>query len=748
MDPNENASQEIITIPDQDPKQLYKPLRLGASQWGAIPDHGSQFAPDGTKYFSDYVDMLLKRKKLFLAVLFSAVIITGFALYMSPKSYRSSATLEIERPILNAQEVSDANFVNLNFNKFLATQIRLLKSRSLAAELVKKLDLIHDPYFVHEQHSRLSSHITSAKRHLQKLLHRNILAIDLEPSDELRSVQIVDYITGRMDVDPFSGTQLVHISMENGDPKLAKFLLDEYLDLYLSRNLEKMRMSTKLANDWLKDEISKVEKQLLKSQSALIGFTNKHGIVSLEGEGNHFISFFNKTADALVKVSESRAKLESFSNNTNKGIPISLSSKHLEKLQDELAAIEKEYYQYTGVYYPEHPKMKMLQTRMDFMRDKIAQTEREALKSALQAARNEEQLAKVAFESAKEDAMQINSLKIQHSILKKEVETNGQLFNNLLKRSRDLEVNLGTLVNNIAIREPPMLSYHSVKPKKGLWLAIGSFMGLVTGVFSVMYAAGKDKTLRRAQDVEKYLGLPYLGSIPSLRSLKAFKPFVYDYADRDLRSPYYPKSLLVQSLSNISASIMSLASSEGCANIAVSSALPSEGKTMLSTLIAIAMSSEGNSVLVIDADLRNPMIHKVLGNEETFTGDGLSDVLSDKNTNILDVIVDSKYPGLSYIPAGMVTSNPLMKLKSGKFKQALHDCKQLFDCVIVDAPPIIGLSDAHVLSGTVDGMILATKEGLAPVGLIRQAARMICIGKGTILGVVLTMSNGDPLRRD
>jgi capsular exopolysaccharide synthesis family protein len=189
----------------------------------------------------------------------------------------------------------------------------------------------------------------------------------------------------------------------------------------------------------------------------------------------------------------------------------------------------------------------------------------------------------------------------------------------------------------------------------------------------------------------------------------------------------------------------SLASPTGATVVAVSSALPSEGKTVLSTLIAMAMSSEGNKVLVVDADLRNPRIHKVFGTDRNFPGKGLSDLLSEDSMSVEELICDTGYPGLSFIPAGLATSNPLPLLKSERLKTTLDQCKEMFDFVIVDSPPIIGLSDSRVLSGVVDGIILVAKEGHAPLVTIRQAARMVGIANGKILGLVISMSASGPM---
>ena len=560
-------------------------------------------------------------------------------------------------------------------------------------------------------------------------------------SQEEAKTNAVDWILARIDVEPFPTTQLAQVSMEAGDPAMAKRILEGYLELYLERNVQNMRTSSKKQNDWLKQEIGKVEKQLLKSQAALVEFTNKHGIVSLDGEGNQFITSFNKTADALVKAGEAQAKLESYSGQAdNNGLPEILASKHLQRLQEELAHVEKDYYEFSGIYFPEHPKMRMLRARMDSMKQRIKETEKDAMKSALDVSRKEGDLLKKAFDRAKKKAMQINSLKIQYAIVKKEVDTNEQLYNNLLKRSLDLDVNMGTVVNNIAVREPPVLPRWPVRPNKPMWLVIGAFLGSAIGGLAVLYAEGKDKTLSGAQDVERSLGLQYLGSVPTMKTLKGYRPFAYEYSGREMNSPRYRKAVLVQTLSNISSSMSSLTTPAGAAIVAVSSALPSEGKTILSTLIAIAMSSEGNKVLVVDADLRNPRMHKVFGTNGDFPGKGLRDLLSEDSRSVEDLICDTSYPGLSYIPAGIITSNPLPLLKSERLKSTLDQCRQMFDFVIIDSPPIIGLSDSRILSGVVDGIILVAKEGHAPIVTIRQAAKMVGIANGKVLGLVISMS--------
>jgi capsular exopolysaccharide synthesis family protein len=178
---------------------------------------------------------------------------------------------------------------------------------------------------------------------------------------------------------------------------------------------------------------------------------------------------------------------------------------------------------------------------------------------------------------------------------------------------------------------------------------------------------------------------------------------------------------------------------ESGSSIVVSSALPLEGKTLISVVMGTVVASEKKRVLVIDGDLRNPRIHQVFHCEADNVG--LSDLLTGKTQKLKEAIRQCHIPGLYYMPAGFVPENPVALLKNRRIQDVLEACKKVFDAVIIDAPPILGLVDARVLSAYTDGIILVTRAGHTPIEVLREAKDAVMAGQGKLIGIVLNMAD-------
>jgi capsular exopolysaccharide synthesis family protein len=171
----------------------------------------------------------------------------------------------------------------------------------------------------------------------------------------------------------------------------------------------------------------------------------------------------------------------------------------------------------------------------------------------------------------------------------------------------------------------------------------------------------------------------------------------------------------------------------------VSSALPLEGKTLLSVVMATVVASENKKVLVIDGDLRRPRIHTIFDSKPRDAG--LSDLITGKCLDIKEAIRKSSVPGLYYMTSGTIPDNPVALLKSERTHDIMAACKKAFDFVILDAPPVLGLVDATILSGYADGLILVAKAGSTPMEVLRRAKDSVFRGQVRLLGIVLNMAD-------
>jgi len=173
-------------------------------------------------------------------------------------------------------------------------------------------------------------------------------------------------------------------------------------------------------------------------------------------------------------------------------------------------------------------------------------------------------------------------------------------------------------------------------------------------------------------------------------------------------------------------------------SVCISSALPLEGKTLMSVVMGTVIASEHKNVLIVDGDLRRPRIHSVFSVRGGETG--LSDLITGKCTELKDAVRQSHVPGLYYMTSGSRPENPVALLKTMRMQQILEACKKVFDVVVLDAPPVLGLVDARILSSYCDGLILVTKAGHTSIEMLRQAKEAVFQGQGRLLGIVLNMT--------
>lgn len=706
---------------------------------------------ESEKGVKDYLDVVLRRKWVVLAVFaLIAVLAAAYAYELTP-IYSSHATVEIgaeqKHPIKN---IGEAFFRNWLQAEVYSTQMQILGSRSLAAAVVDRMNLAETPEF----QSPLSGEDPSFKSVLDKLKSsvKSFLGRYLggkppstrpKETKESRKNALINDFLSRVSTERPADSRLIKLGMLARDPVMAKELLTNFIDLYIQENLRKRRQQNEEANDWLKAELKRSEKKLVDSLAALVKFTRKHGMVSLDSGSDQALRFFNRAADGLVESKEKRVQLEtslgSLEGQRGDLLPAGVKSMELGRLHDKVYRLESEYTGMREIYSDSYPKVAILKKQITGLRKRIGELEKSAMSAALDNARQKELLRQKTFEQAKNKAMNANSLGIRHEVLKKEIETNEQVYRILLQKSKELEVNTQTIGNNIELVDTPSLPLAPVKPKKDVIVFIGALMGLVGGLAVALLLDQLDDKVRSTQDIEKSLSLPNLGMVPDMNKLKSRLSFK-QVEDREFLAYDSPKSPVSEAIRNIKTSIFLSVPATSINTIVVSSALPAEGKTFLAVSIATAMSSNSKRVLVVDTDLRRPRIAKIFNHHTG--GTGLTTLLTGDDTRLAKIIHRSRVPGLYYVPAGPVPPNPAGLLESDRMLHIVGQVREMFDLVVFDSPPVVGFSDTLILASYVDATILVARDGHVPVEVLRDAKNMVTMTKGKILGVVLNMVDG------
>jgi polysaccharide biosynthesis transport protein len=713
------------------------------------------------KNLRDYVDVILRRGWVAAIVFVFVVLITvAYTLTRTPL-YTSVASLEIEE---NSSKIKDKDSVYGQpqydqFKGYLATQLEILKSKSLAETLVTRMNLLEHPEFnaknwITTVLSWFSMSLpgppeSNSKKWVSTVSSWFSADMDVGTSPapkDAKKRRIADQLLRRITVKPVKQSNLIQISVDATNPRLASNILQNHIGLYLEQNLEKRRQESLQTAVWLKEELGSVDKRLRDSQVAFLDFIVDHGIVdSKDGALAQVLSLVNKTMEGHVKSQEAQAKVEAMDQQTvQEGagllLPKEVNNEYLGKLKQDLAMMESEYTQMRGLYATNYPKLIMLDKKIRFLRQRIATIEKNLVSSALDMARKEEMLIRGSLDSAKKEASRVRSLEAQYASLKKDVDTNTEFQSILLKEYKQMDIRARTISNDIRIVDSPSVPHKQSWPKTHLFLLIGCVVGLVVGTVSAFVAEQLDDTVQSPREIDVNFKAKRLGSVPHIEKLAGRgNPTVttpYEFLAYD-----HPKTAISDAIRNIQASIFLSNPASPVQCMIVTSASPSEGKTLVAASIATVLTSgPAKKVLIADADLRKGRLHKVFGNGNSRVG--LSDFLTDRSIRFSNVIQSHRIRGLFYMPAGSIPRDPVLLLQSERMKRVIEKLRNVFDYIVIDCPPILGLPDVPMICNKADGVILVAKQGHVGRHELQEAMDVLSSVAGSkLLGIVMNMAH-------
>jgi polysaccharide biosynthesis transport protein len=694
-------------------------------------------AQEEQKSLFDYLRTILKRKWTMVGVFLGSVAISAAYAYTRAPYYISSATMQIDKMYSSAGNLNDLLGLFGQFDLYYQTQIEALKSKGVAeAYLVRSGALKQQPPAPEKPAETASVDGSEQTGTPQKAG----TAEDAKELQEQRNRQsLVDSVLGRVKVVPLRGTQMIEVSLGANDPLLAKRMLQGYLDAFLADSRQKRTELTGRVRSLMTKELEATEKQYEEAKNALFKFTEEHGIVHLDRSPNPMLGEFDKAADALLRSKTDRLDLEALNHQKEKVLPPKISNEYLQNMKSKLAGLKAEYTSLKSVYDPNYFKMALMRNKIKSMEEAIGEVEQNALNSALGAARTKEAATERNYEDTKAEAIKKHSLTVQYGVLKKAVEAHERLYLMLKQKAKQAEIDQGTMGHDIVVSSPPSLPLAPVSPRKGNILFMGAMVGLLLGVGLAIVMEFMDNTVQSTQEIQERLNLPILGAVPRLTGGRGELEIASGAAPPEFAAYHFPASPFTDAVRIVQNAAASFLPQKAGVSMIVTSALPLEGKTLISVVLGTVIASEQKRVLIVDGDLRNPRIHDVFQSQPNDTG--LSDLLTGKVIKLKEAIRESHVPGLYFLPAGISPENPVALLKTDRLKEILEACKKVFDVVILDAPPVLGLVDARILATHADGLILVTRAGHTPLEMLRQAKDAVYQVEGRLLGIVLNMTD-------
>ena len=697
----------------------------------------------------DYWKVIQKRRWTIIAFFLIVLIVTGVGTFTMKPIYRGTTTIQINREnpqIVDFKEVFAVNTMDMDYYQ---TQFKLLESRSLARKVIQTLKLSEHPEFQQKPLTPVQEWKSEVKKSVlgfftsfsKKSSEPSKEPSDEAPSENPKDTSLVSQFLSRLKIEPVRNSRIVKIHIDSYDPELAAKASNALATAYIESNLESRFIMTQQAKEWLTGQLDDLKAKVERADEVLEAFGSKHGIISLDDKENITMQRLTELNDVLAKVESERMAKEALYRQTKEkesieSLPAILDNKLIGDLNQNYIQLETQYSKLLETFKPDYPEMARLKKQMVSIQKRIdAEMVRviDSIKNDYEFSLRKESLIRTAFEQQKAKAVEMRGKAIQYNILKREADTNKELYKSLLQRMKETGVSAAMTASNIQIVDRAELPTVPYKPNKKLNLLLAAVVGLFLGVGLAFFFEYLDNTVKTPEDVEQLIQLPSFGMIPEISSKRRRRIESVDSYPVDLITFGHPKSMISEAYRNVRTSVLLSFSEKPPKTILITSPNPGEGKTTTAINTAIALCQTGAQVLIIDADLRHPRIHKVFAEGN---GAGLSTFLSG-SAALESTIQKTEIPNLCYMSSGPIPPNPSELIGSNLFKSMMESLRQKFDHILVDSPPALGFSDSIILSISVDGVILVVAGGKTPRETLQRAKETLRQVNAKILGVVI-----------
>ncbi len=719
-----------------------------------------------------------KHKWLILVIVLIVTTVVAVESYRTKSNYRATATLQLELENRTLFRSGDVSIESEEYdNAYLTaaamkTKIRLLQSRPLLEDVVANLQLDKSPQFmeVTQRKGILDSVQTIAGRLKGQAPPPPTLYIETPPAPSAenlitRSAQesarlspYVGILSGALSASQVEDTQMLAISYEHTDPKMAAQIVNTAAEFFIAHNYRNKTRRYNSTSGWLNSTTRELKGKLEQAEQKLADFSSKHSISSPTNSETLEIAKFGKLHGQVMQVETDRILKQSLYKEVQEGrlnqLPESFADTRLTALQTKLNELSIQSAQYVGRFGPDNPRTLDVQKQIGALQrqlDEGRKTLADKLKADYERTARDEQTLRAALEQSKAETkseeIQQNQANVQFGLLQQDVQIAKNLYTEFLQKTTQANMQLAEQHNNLQIIEPATMPVAPIGPNRLRIILTGFLLSLCFGIGLALTIEYFDDTIKTTDDITQYIGLPALAAIPSAMSRRLGKTSPAALANgqtvQAMQRPLLSQpgnmadksaSLLREAYRGLRTSILLSAAGNPPKTILFTSSQPSEGKTTTTVNTAISLAQLGLSVVVIDGDLRRPSIHKAFGINPA--AHGISSYLSG-NMRLTSLLQESSVPCVSVLPCGVIPPNPTELISSEKMKAMVTLLKEHFDHVLIDSPPLTNVADSLILSTLVDGVIVVVQSGTSKRRAAQRVRRELMQVGAKIFGVVL-----------
>ena len=717
-----------------------------------------------------------RRKWLILAIVAIATTMTAVEAARQKNIYQATATIEVGN---NSQMLlKTADLVIESDNSDIETALFLLTSYPLLEDVAANLKLEQNQVFLNDteelsywdviknklSHSSQAQKVEDERREVAQL--DQVVLESRTPEESNRLAPFVNMIRGGLKAQQVRDARLIKVSFTHTNPEIAALVANGVAQTYIEKSYKKKTSRFTDTSEWLSKSTRELQAQVQKAEQDLANYTRANGIFSTEGKEDLTGTKLAHLHDQAMRAETDRLIKQSLFEEVRQGrvaqLPEAFANQATSDLQKRLSELTVANAQLAAKYGTDNPRMVEVQQQRAALQEEISKTREqlaEKLRADYERAQRDENSLKAALNRAKAEAVQQNQTAIQYNILKQNVETSKTLYTDFLQKTRQADVERAQQTRDALVAEPARKPGGPIGPDRARTVMLALILSLAGGIGLVFLLDHLDNTIKTVDDVSRYVRLPALGVIPAIATPAARRMGGRRSPQAALNSPNgtpatsptaqatnaltqsKDASSIAEAYRMLRTSILLAAAGQPPKTILITSSQPAEGKTTTISNTAICLSQLGAKVLVIDADMRRPRIHKTFGLQPKR---GLSTYLS-SDVPLQKVVQPSGIPNLWVMTAGIVPPNSADLLSSERMRRMLQKLSEHFDHILIDSPPVSSVTDPVILSRLVDGVIMVIHGGKSSRELVSHARQELQNVGAKIFGVVL---NNVSLDRD
>jgi succinoglycan biosynthesis transport protein ExoP len=717
--------------------------------------------------FSAYWRIVRKHYRLVVAMMAAVITLTMVKVMMETPMYEAETTIMIEPSADTGGTDALENLVQIeaaanNSDQYYKTQCAILESRRLAAEVIKSLDLEHNVSFAGRPAA--PGLFASIVKRIHALTHKRLARtqpVELPPGFEENGGVAPGFVheyQAMLRVTPMPDTNLVKISISSPNAELAANIANAHVRAYQDLQGQEHEDQTREAGGYLKLKLHEVEGNLEDSERALNVYRRQAGIIpgliSLDGKDAIVLDRLADLSKDLTAAQVARISLEAqvslIKKHEYRSLPSVIDDMTIQSMDKELDSLYSQRAALASQFKPSYPPLAKLDAQIGEMQARDAEminTKVGALQSEYDEADAKVSELQDEMDKQRQETLKLNDSAAKYAMLQRDVDTYRDLYNALLTRQKDVEMQGSIQSKNVSVINSAEVPGAPTSPRKMLDLMLATVGGLGLGLGLAFIVEMTDNTLKNPEEAENYLKLPNLGVVPEFSSVNGKSA----YAPRELISGGGARSSTVlppgrelvtthgsysrvgEAYRNLRTALL-LSRAGGPPKVTlITSAMSREGKTVTAVNISVMLSQLGGNVLLIDADLRRARCHRVLAVDNHL---GLTEVLTGSR-DLVEMIRATEIENLYFLGAGSVPPNPTELLNSPKMADVMLQLRKIYEYIVIDSAPVLPVSDSMVLSKLTDGVVMVANGSATPRQQVRNACARLEYARAKILGLVL-----------